>query len=169
MKTFLNKTALILILIFTFSCNKKKENLAFSKFAEYYSLKSNISLNIKNGRFELVYLELISDQQFETPITDGILLIEGESLILKGKNKKEYILRIESEEILIPEKFENLKNGEKFLAWRIDYANGKMKQTGGWNDDNTKEGVWRYFDKTGKETLKLYKKGKLIDDNFKFD
>ena len=167
MKILLQKTILLSILIFTLNCKSKEENISFPKFAEYYSPKSKISLNIKNQKFELENLEFSSDQIFSTPITNGTIHIEGNKVILKGKNKKEYILRIETEEILKPEKFENVKNDEKFLAWTIYYDNGNEKQNGGWNDDNTKEGVWSYFDKTGKKTKKLYEKGKLIDENFK--
>ena len=92
-----------------------------------------------------------------------------ETKLLNGNNKEKYVLKIESEEILTPIKFENLNEEEKFLAWSIYYNNGNEKQNGGWNDNNTKEGVWSYFDKKGKRTQKLYERGKLKDENFKYD
>lgn len=158
-----------MLLFYLISCSTKKENVSFPKFAEYFSPKSNVSLNIKNGKFELENLEFSGDQIFSTPITNGTFYIDGEDLILNGNNKKKYVLKIESEEILSPLKFENVKAEQKFLAWSINYDNGNEKQNGGWNDDNTKEGVWSYFDKTGKRTQKLYEKGKLKKENFKYN
>ena len=155
MKTPSYKTIVILFLVFSISCSQKKEDVSFPKFAEYFSPKSNISLDIKNGKFELDNLEFSSDQIFSTPITHGTFYIDGENLVLNGNNKEKYVLKIESEEILTPIKFENLNEEEKFLAWSIYYNNGNEKQNGGWNDNNTKEGVWSYFDKKGKRTQYL--------------
>ncbi len=169
MKTIFNITIMLITLLFLFGCGRKMEKLPFPKFAEYFSPKSKLSLTIRNHNFELTSLEFSSDQIYSIPITDGTLAIEGNILILNGNNKKKYVLKIESEEILTPKKLEKATDEDKFLAWTIYYDNGDDRQNGGWNDENTKEGVWSYFDRKGKRTKKLYDKGILIDGNFKFE
>ncbi|MCS3531602.1 hypothetical protein [Chryseobacterium sp. JUb7] len=169
MKTLFNTTILIIPLFFWFGCTRQMQKSPFPKFAEYFSPKSKLSLTIKNQNFELERMEFSGDQVFSTPITNGTCYVDGNILILNGNNKKKYVLEIESEEILTPKKLENTTDEEKFLAWTIYYDNGDDKQNGGWNDNNTKEGVWSYFDKKGNRTQKLYKNGILKDENYKFE
>jgi hypothetical protein len=154
-----------------YSCRQKeKKAKSFPIFVEMFSPKSNLSLDLKNGKFVLDKNEFSSDQIFSTEITTGSYYIDEDILILKGVNGEKYTLKIETEEILQPVLFDTLKPTHKFLAWTTFYNNGKTKQTGGWTENNEKDGVWTFYDTTEKIiNQKLYEKGKLINDNFKFD
>lgn len=153
------------------SCRQKlKTAKGFPIFIEMFSPKSNLSLDLKNGKFVLDRNEFSSDQIFSTEITTGSYLISGDIMTLKAENGEKYTLKIETEEILQPVQFDTLKPTYKFLAWTTFYDNGKTKQNGGWTENNEKEGVWTFYDTSGKViNQKLYEKGKLVNDSFKFE
>ena len=91
-------------------------------------------------------------------------------MTLKGANGKNYTLIIETEEILVPVNFDTLKHTYKFLAWNTYHSNGKIKQSGGWTKNNEKSGVWTFYDTNGNTiNQKLFEKGKLVNDNFKYE
>ena len=171
MNTFLKLIILFFCFTVIMSCKQKIQKAKeFPVFIEMFSPKSNISLDLKNGNFLLDKNEFSSDQIFETEITNGSYFIEGDKLILKGVNKKIYILEIENDEILKPISFDTLKSDELFLAWTTYHKNGKLKQNGGWTKNNEKSGVWTFYDQNGEiSNYKLYDKGKLVNDDFKFD
>jgi len=157
--------------ILTVSCKQKKEIAKdFPLYIELYSPKSNLSLELENGRFSLARLEFtLHNNIYEIDITHGAYLIEGNYLKLKGVNGKTYTLKIESHEILQPIRFDTLTASQKFLAWTIYHKKDIIKQTGGWTDNNEKDGEWMFYDESGKLiNMKLYDKGKLVDDDFKY-
>lgn len=142
----------------------------FPKMIEMFSPKSNLSLDLKNDNFILDKNEFSSDQIFTTEITTGAYFINADILTLKGENGKTYTLKIETEEILQPIYFDTLKQTHKFLAWTTFHLNGQVKQTGGWTENNEKDGVWSYYDESGIiKNKKLFDKGKVVNNNFIFD
>jgi hypothetical protein len=159
------------ILITNLGCRQKLEiNKEFPVLIETFSPKSNLSLDFKNGKFELAKCEFDLDVVTCREITTGQYTIDGDLMRLKGANGKNYSLRIETEEILVPVDFDTLKQSYKFLAWTIYYDNGQTRQNGGWTKNNAKDGVWTFYDVNGKIiNEKLYEKGKLVNDNFKYE
>lgn len=153
------------------SCRQEqKKAVEFPDIIETFSPKSKLSLDLKHGNFVLDKNEFSSDQIFSTEITTGSYSIAGDIMTLKGENGKKYTLRIEMKEILVPIHFDTLNQTSKFLAWNTFHKNGNIKQSGGWTDNNEKDGVWTFYDEKGKTiNQKLYEKGRLINDNFKFD
>lgn len=144
---------------------KQKE---FPISIEMFSPKSNLSLDLKNGKFVLDKNEFVSDQIFSTEITTGSYLIKNDILTLSGVNDKTYTLKIETEEILQPINFDTVNQSHKFLAWTTYQTNGQIKQSGDWTENNEKEGVWTFYDEKGNiKNLNLYDKGKIVNDNFK--
>ncbi len=142
----------------------------FPMSMEMFSPKSNLLLDLQNGNFILDKNEFGSDQIFSKQITTGSYLIENETLTLKGINNKTYTLKIETEEILQPINFDTVEQSHKFLAWTTYQTNGQIKQSGGWTENNEKDGVWAFYDEKGNiKNQKLYDKGKIVDDNFIFD
>jgi hypothetical protein len=113
---------------------------------EMFSPKSKFSLDLKNGKFFLEKNESFSDLGFSTEITTGSYFIENDILTLRGVNDKTYTLKIETEEILQPVNFDTVKQSHKFLAWTTYHTNGRIKQSGGWTENNEKDGVWTFYD-----------------------
>lgn len=165
---YLHFLTLLIILI---ACKQTpKRAKEFPVLIEMFSPKSNLSLNFKHGKFVLDKCEFHSDLVDCTEITVGAYSIVGDIMTLKGANGKKYTLKIETEEILAPISFDTLKQSHKFLAWSTYHHNGQTKQNGGWTENNEKDGVWTFYDENGKIiNEKLYKKGKLINDNFKYE
>ena len=159
------------VLITLVACaHKPKKAKEFPVLIEMFSPKSNLSLDFKHGKFVLEKNEFTSDQIFSTEITTGSYSKDGDIMTLKGTNGKTYTLRIETEEILQPVHLDTLKQTSKFLAWTTYHSNGQIKQNGGWTENNEKDGVWTFYDENGKTiNQKLYKRGKLVNDNFKYE
>jgi hypothetical protein len=64
-------------------------------------------------------------------------------------------------------KQDTLNVNDKFFVTAFYYPNGEYKQTGSWNKNGKKDGVWRYYDNTGNVIRKrLFKDGALIDDDY---
>ena len=167
MRILLFSTVLYTLVACRQPLKKAKE---FPILIEMFSPKSNLSLDLKNGKFVLDKNEFSSDQIFSTEITTGSYFIESDILTLRGVNDKTYTLKIETEEILQPINFDTLKQSHKFLAWTTYHTNGQIKQSGGWTENNEKEGVWTFYNEKGNiKNQKLYDKGKIVNDNFKFD
>ena len=167
MRSLLFSTTLCVLIACRQEPKKEKE---FPISIEMFSPGSNLSLDLKNGKFVLDKNEFRSDQIFSTEITTGSYLIENDILTLRGDNNKTYTLKIETEEILQPVNFDTVKRSHKFLAWTTCHSNGQIKQSGGWNENNEKEGVWTFYDEKGNiKNQKLYDQGKIVNDNFKFD
>ncbi|WP_254562846.1 hypothetical protein [Dyadobacter diqingensis] len=163
---------LLLTALCILSCEQRQKKMKeFPLLIEMFSPKSNLSLDLNKGKFSLEKNEFIgNDVILSDKITTGSYSIKNDIVILKGVNGKKYTLKIESEEILQPIDFDTLKKSHKFLAWITRYANGQPKQSGGWTENNEKEGVWTFSDEKGEiKNQKLYEKGKLVNDNFKFD
>lgn len=157
-------------LFFISACRQEKKTAkAFPVKVEMLSPKSDLSLDIDNGHFVLEHYEFASDQVFSTAITTGTYSIDGDLMVLQGSGGKRFTLRIETEEMLMPVDFDTLSSSSAFLAWNSFYANGNIQQQGGWTEDNRKDGVWSFYNDSG--TLinqKLYEKGSVVDDDFKF-
>ena len=160
----------IALCIFIGCTKQPKATKQFPILIEMFSPKSNLSLNLNNGNFVLDKNEFSSDQIFSTEITTGSYVIDEDILILKGVNGKTYTLKIETEEILHPVDFDTIKQKDKFLAWTTYQVNGQIKQSGGWNENNEKEGVWTFYDEIGNiKNQKLYSKGIIVNNDFIFD
>ncbi len=137
---------------------------------ELFSPNSNVSLNLRDGNYTLSVLTFYGDQIFSDEYQAGSYSMLSDTLVLVSSNNKISKLLKETFEIYNPIDVDSTNFGQKFLAWSIYYENGQVKQSGGWTSNHQKDGVWAYFDSTGKViNRKIFGKGKLVNDDFKPD
>jgi hypothetical protein len=130
---------------------------------DLFSPTTKLALRLYRGSFGLF------KRTEKKNICHGKYYFSNDTLFLVTQDNKLFKLKEETFEIYNPINLDTLKSGQKFLAWNIRFPNGKTKQTGGWTKENTKSGVWQYYDSSGLIiNKKLFEKGVLVDDNFKF-
>jgi hypothetical protein len=151
--------------------NKKTfETSLFEKqaevYGEYYFPMKDISLDLTPpNNFELAIDEFYGDDMIiSKPYAFGQFEFRNDTITLTDSltQKRFTFLRI-NEEILKALKCEHVSFGTNFLCWTKFYPNGQVKFTGGWENDK-KEGGWRYFDASGKETNVFCEKGRVISN-----
>jgi hypothetical protein len=122
---------------------------------ELFSPQSDLSLNLFKDHYELSKLEFHHDVIISKWTKKGSYTFSNDTLLLNQDQGKTLQLKKITYEIYEPIDLDTLCPGHalsdlKFLAWTIRYSNGMIMQNGGWNRDNKKEGLWSYFDSTGR-------------------
>jgi hypothetical protein len=178
----MNRILISLFALAAFSCAKENKSLqsksankgdshTFGNFpqedvlvyGEYYFQARDISLELAvPNKFELAYNEFDGGHMIVTKsYAFGQFTVRNDTIILIDSltQKRFYLLR-KSDERLVSLVCDSVPLGQSFLCWTKRYSSGKVKFTGGW-EDNKKDGGWRYFDEKGKETIVFYEKGEV--------
>jgi hypothetical protein len=138
--------------------------------ASYFNYESRIGLRLQINTFEVIQSEsweqssiLIANKIFE-----GAFFMTGDTVKLIFNNGVKMNLFLKNECILnvVDSPFQELR-GVFFLVAKY-HLNNCLKESGGWRNGK-KHGVWMSLNDKG-EVLgkKLYKKGKLKNDDFKY-